>query len=48
MKLYEIILGKYQISLATILEEFTAYMCIFTAIIQLGENYQPAYLQLKC
>ena len=40
MQLYEIILGNYQISPATILGEFTAYIlvCIFTEIIQLGKN----------
>ena len=41
LQLYEIILGSYQISLATIVRDYTAYIlaCIFTAIIQLGNNY---------
>ena len=44
IKLYEIILENYQISLATILGKLLAYIlaCIFIAI---GKNYQPAYLQ---
>lgn len=47
IKLYEILLENYQISLATILGKLLAYIlaCIFIARIQLGKNYQPAYLQ---
>ena len=46
IQLYEISLTNYQISLATIVGELTAYILIwiFTAIIQLGKNYQPSYL----